>query len=97
VIAQRAADEDEGGEHQGVSLDDPLGVHSGGLEAPLYLGQRHVDDGAIYESHAGTDDGGGEYPGPRAGRARSIGSFRADLALVARGSNVSYLRPPFVR
>src|SRR5204863_6550907 len=62
MIAERTADEQERGEQKRISFDDPLQIRSSGVEACLQGGQRDVDDGAIDEGHAGSEDCGCEYP-----------------------------------
>jgi hypothetical protein len=61
-IAERAAHQNQRREQQSIGFDDPLHVHHGCMKAGLQRRQSNIDDRAVDESHAGTENGGGKYP-----------------------------------
>jgi len=62
VVAERTTDEEERGEQEGISFDDPLHVYSGRLEICLQRRQRNVYDRTVDERHARCENGGGKDP-----------------------------------
>ena len=86
VIAKRTADEQQRGEQKRVGFDHPLQVNGGGVEARLQRRQRDVDDGAVDEGHAGSENGGCEHPASARFRTRRGGGARPDYVLVTRFS-----------
>jgi hypothetical protein len=62
MVAEGAADQDQGGQEQRVGRDDPLCVNRTRPQALLYLGQRNVRDRAVYEDHRRADDRGCQNP-----------------------------------
>ncbi len=65
LVAQRAADQNEGAQEQRVGLDHPLHLGDRGVKIRLQRGQRHVHDGGVDKRHARREDSGGEHPAPR--------------------------------
>src|SRR6266508_1832951 len=61
-VAERATEQDQGGEHQHVAVQDPLQPAHVGVEVAPHRGQRHVDHRAVEEGHAGAECCGGENP-----------------------------------
>ena len=62
TITQRAADQNQRGEHQRVSLDNPLRPDYISAQLMLEHWQRDVDDCAVNKSNARPQDGRGKHP-----------------------------------
>ena len=69
AITERASDQNQSGEHKRVSLHDPLRPDHVRPQLPLKHGQRHVDDRAVNEGDARSDDRRRQHP--RGGRLRT--------------------------
>ena len=65
LIAQRAADQDQGAREQRVSFDHPLDVGDRRMKVRLQCGQRDVDDRPVDERHARCEDRCGQRPALR--------------------------------
>ena len=61
-VAQRAAEQDERGQREGVGIDRPCQSGRAGVEVLVYRGQRDVDDGRVEQRHAGARDRRGQHP-----------------------------------
>src|SRR6266478_3445682 len=61
-------------------------------KACLEGGQSDIDDGAVDESHAGTENRRGEYPRSGLFCTGSSGACREEYAFIARWSHGSYRR-----
>ncbi len=75
-VAERAAEQDQGGEGQRVGVDGPLQARDPRVQVLTDGGQRDVDDRAVDERHPRAEDGGREHPaasGPAEGQQRRRG------------------------
>ena len=61
-IAQRAAGQEQRRQRQRVGFDHPLHLGQRRVERGLQRGKRDVDDGAVDERQARSEDGGGQHP-----------------------------------
>ena len=68
AIAERAAHQDQGGEHQRVRLDDPLHLPHRRPEAALHDRERDVDHRPVEEGHARAEDRHHQRPAGVGGR-----------------------------
>ena len=66
-VAQRAAEQDQRGQRQGVGVDGPLQAAEARAEVRADPLQRHVDDGAVEHDHARAEHGREQHP-PGRGR-----------------------------
>ena len=82
-IAERAAGQDQRGEHQRVGVDDPLYLNHGGAKARLQRRQGDVGARGIDEGEARPEDRRGEDPFPLALGAGRVGRPGANDALIA--------------
>ena len=69
AIAERAADEVERCQRQGVREDDPLLTSEADAEIAFDRRQRDIDDGGVHERHRGARDGRKENEPARPDRA----------------------------
>ena len=86
-VAQRAAEQDQGGQGQGVGVDDPLETGEVGVEVAPDRGQRDVDDRAVEQGDAAAEDGG------REGEPTAVGLRRAARAGRPRSSSGTVVMP----
>ena len=61
-VAQGAPDENQRTQEQAIRLDHPLHIHHRCVKATLYRRQSDIDDCAVDECHAGTENRCGENP-----------------------------------
>ena len=64
AVAQRPAEQQEGGQREGVAGDDPLERADAAAEGPVDGGECDADHGRIEEGDAGAEDGGSQDPAP---------------------------------
>ena len=83
VIAERTAEQQERREQKRVRFDHPLHVDGRGLEVRLQRRQRHVDDRAVDEHHARSENRRGENPWAQLLAARRLAFLRGDYAFIA--------------
>ena len=86
-VAEGASDEDQGGQQEPIGFDDPLDIDDRCVKAGLESRQGDIDDGAINERDAGTEDGRGEDPGSGLGSTGSYGVVGPDFGFIGRGSH----------
>src|SRR2546425_6089922 len=89
-VAEGAANENQSSQEQPVRLDHPLHADDSCVETCLECGESNIDDGAVDESHAGTEDRRGKYPESRFFSTRNSGTYRPDYGFVARWSHGCY-------
>ena len=72
-VADHPGGEQEGGQGQGIGVDDPLQVRKTRMERPLDVGQGHVDDRDVEQQHENGGADRDERP-PLAFERRHLGS-----------------------
>ena len=85
-ITKRTPDENQRSQEESVGLDHPLHINYRCMKAGLERRQSDIDDGAVDEGHAGTDNGRGEYPWSCFCRTKNPDVSRLDYGFVARRS-----------
>src|SRR6202035_1748280 len=67
AVPERTAEEQEGGEREGVAGDDPLQRPEAAVEGAIDGGEGDADDGRIEEGDPRAEDRGGDDPAPAGG------------------------------
>ena len=62
AIPERTADEQQRGEEERISFDDPLDADDRGLQILLQRWQRHIHHRAVDKGETGAEDGRSEDP-----------------------------------
>ena len=87
-IAQRTTQQNQGSQKQSVGFDHPLHIHHRCMKGGLERRQSYIDDGAVDESQAGTENGRGEDPESRFHSTRNCRTRRPDDGFVGEeGAN----------
>ena len=79
-VAERASNENQCAQKKTIRLDYPLHIHYGRVEISLYGWQSDINDCAVDECDARSENGCSEYPWFGFFRARYFANFRSQTA-----------------
>ena len=93
-VAERAAEQDQRGEGEGVAVDGPLQAVQRGVQVPADRRECHVDDGPVEHRHARAEDGRQQNcPRPRRPVDERVGHGALTGTRRAARSYASRVRP----
>ena len=86
-VAQGAPGENQRTQKQTLRLDHPLHIHHCRMEATLYRRQSDVDDCAVDECHAGTENRCSKNPWSGSFSTRDCATAKSEYGFIARRSH----------